>query len=629
VLEVLAHADLAHEAVLVAVHARQLPHVREDVLQPVRELEGVDVAQPVLHVRVHHELGQPQDLAAEVEGVAEARLLALLGGQRLHGLEVEVVVEVEVVDVFAVDEEVEHVVALPADLQAGLDPVDLRALEELSRGEGAEEVLLVERLARLAVQLVEHVALEQLLVADAHLDRVLRRAVLLVPAVHQGHVHRAARAAGALVEGLGRPEEPDRRRRQLRVERHRLQQRLEAVGQRKVEAVAKVVAHAVPLGRRRRRPLVGLELGGGGDGVDDRVVVEGRQVRVVRLDEDARRVVVDGHVHVARPRVEEVRERDPVLGAHRLADDDLVDVVELVPVVVVRVQVAVQRLELGPARDGHVERLCGEEGAEVKHVVVVRVRHVAQQLRGEAVERAHHGERELPATVRRPVHHLGEAQREVLVEPARDRAVLVGVELDRDRLERLDVEDVVAVVERRLLVVEGREAHALKVPPVPLLAPHHDPHRAPLRDVDRLDHLRHLVHKRDRAGHVVEDVDHADLLPRHRHVLEELEDRVRDVLERAQVHPLVVPELFGGHVAVVLHNLAQVLGRHLLLLVLRVAKLALLRVALGVELQPLARLLLQLVAGRLGERRSALALHHRRRHDGVPGTCREECERSF
>ena len=43
--------------------------------------------------------------------------LALLGGQRLHRLQVEVVVEVQVVDVLSVDEEVQHVVALPAHLQ--------------------------------------------------------------------------------------------------------------------------------------------------------------------------------------------------------------------------------------------------------------------------------------------------------------------------------------------------------------------------------------------------------------------------------------------------------------------------------------------------------------------------------
>ena len=69
-----------------------------------------------------------------MEGGTEARLLALLGGERLDGLEVEVVVEVQVVDVLAVDEQVEHVVALPADLQTGLDPVELRALVRVRVG---------------------------------------------------------------------------------------------------------------------------------------------------------------------------------------------------------------------------------------------------------------------------------------------------------------------------------------------------------------------------------------------------------------------------------------------------------------------------------------------------------------
>lgn len=45
---------------------------------PTHQLEGVDVAEAVLHVRVDDELGQAQDLARQVERVAEARLLALL-----------------------------------------------------------------------------------------------------------------------------------------------------------------------------------------------------------------------------------------------------------------------------------------------------------------------------------------------------------------------------------------------------------------------------------------------------------------------------------------------------------------------------------------------------------------------
>jgi hypothetical protein len=43
--------------------------------------------------------------------------LACLGGERLGGLEVEVVVQVQVVEVLAVDQQVEHVVALPTHLQ--------------------------------------------------------------------------------------------------------------------------------------------------------------------------------------------------------------------------------------------------------------------------------------------------------------------------------------------------------------------------------------------------------------------------------------------------------------------------------------------------------------------------------
>jgi hypothetical protein len=41
-----------------------------------------------------------------------------LGGERLDGLQVEVVVEVEVVQVLAMDQQVEHVVPLPAHLRA-------------------------------------------------------------------------------------------------------------------------------------------------------------------------------------------------------------------------------------------------------------------------------------------------------------------------------------------------------------------------------------------------------------------------------------------------------------------------------------------------------------------------------
>lgn len=40
-LQIFAHPDLSHQLVLVAVHACQLTHMGEDVLQPIRQLQNI------------------------------------------------------------------------------------------------------------------------------------------------------------------------------------------------------------------------------------------------------------------------------------------------------------------------------------------------------------------------------------------------------------------------------------------------------------------------------------------------------------------------------------------------------------------------------------------------------------
>jgi hypothetical protein len=48
----------------------------------------------------------------------------------------------EVVEILAMDEEVEHVVPLSTDLKASFDPIEFGGLEELGRHQRAEQVLL-------------------------------------------------------------------------------------------------------------------------------------------------------------------------------------------------------------------------------------------------------------------------------------------------------------------------------------------------------------------------------------------------------------------------------------------------------------------------------------------------------
>ena len=86
-------------------------------------------------------------------------------------------------------------------------------------------------------------------------------------------------------------------------------------------------------------------------------------------------------MHEVRQIVVEVRESDPVLCPDRLPDDDLVDVVELVPIVIQGSRILDQRLVFRTPGNSDVQCLSGEEGLQVEQVEVVVVDQVSHQLK--------------------------------------------------------------------------------------------------------------------------------------------------------------------------------------------------------------------------------------------------------
>ena len=70
------------------------------------------------------------------------------------------------------------------------------------------------------------------------------------------------------------------------------------------------------------------------DGVNQRVKVEGWEVRVLCLDEYDRGSVVPGEMDMKRKGVVEVGEGDTVLRTQRLTNDNLVDIIKLIPVLI-------------------------------------------------------------------------------------------------------------------------------------------------------------------------------------------------------------------------------------------------------------------------------------------------------
>lgn len=67
------HAAGGKGNALAPARTRELAHVGEGVLQAVCQLESVHVAQPELHVGIHYQLGQAQNLQGEQAGRAGCR----------------------------------------------------------------------------------------------------------------------------------------------------------------------------------------------------------------------------------------------------------------------------------------------------------------------------------------------------------------------------------------------------------------------------------------------------------------------------------------------------------------------------------------------------------------------------
>ena len=67
---------------------------------------------------------------------------------------------------------------------------------------------------------------------------------------------------------------------------------------------------------------------------------------------------------------------NPVLSPHWLPDDDLVDIVKLIPVLILKADVPNEGLKLGTPRYCHIKSFGGEECLEIKQVEIIIIHKV-------------------------------------------------------------------------------------------------------------------------------------------------------------------------------------------------------------------------------------------------------------
>ena len=191
------------------------------------------------------------------------------------------------------------------------------------------------------------VGLQKLLVGNANLDRLARRTVFLIPPLDQRNINGTTSTATLLVEWMRSPVEDDSVGRVLGVDGRVGKQWTRSGWQGKVLVGLPAVKHVLLV------HVAGREQVPSGDGVDRGIKVKGRQVRILRPDIHDGGGMVEGNLDRARHAVVHKRICNFVFRADGCADDDLVDVVELVPVFLGRIGVPVEGLEFRPTRDSH------------------------------------------------------------------------------------------------------------------------------------------------------------------------------------------------------------------------------------------------------------------------------------
>ena len=130
-LEILAHSNLFHQLVFVTVHSSKLTNVCKHVLEAIGQLERVHIVQSVLDMTIHNQFRQTKNFTAKMESITESGLFTFFSGQSLHGLQIEVVIQMQIVQVLTMNQQVQHVITLTADLKANFDPIKSGGLEKL------------------------------------------------------------------------------------------------------------------------------------------------------------------------------------------------------------------------------------------------------------------------------------------------------------------------------------------------------------------------------------------------------------------------------------------------------------------------------------------------------------------
>ena len=111
-----------------------------------------------------------------------------LSCQCLDWFQIEVVIQMQVIQIFSMNQQIQHVITLSTYLKAHFYPIQSRRLEEFGGFKRSEQISFLLRLWRSVMQSIQNIIFQQFLIAHPDFNGLTRRTMFSIPCFDQWNI---------------------------------------------------------------------------------------------------------------------------------------------------------------------------------------------------------------------------------------------------------------------------------------------------------------------------------------------------------------------------------------------------------------------------------------------------------
>ena len=138
--------------------------------------------------------------------IAETQFLTFFRRQGLYGFQIEIVIQMKIIRILSMNQRIQNVVTLTADLQTDFDPIECRRLKEFRWFERSEEITFLLWFRFAMMKSIENETFQEFLTGNTNFHRMFTGTMFTIPRLDQGNIQSTTHVNRTKIEGTWSPE---------------------------------------------------------------------------------------------------------------------------------------------------------------------------------------------------------------------------------------------------------------------------------------------------------------------------------------------------------------------------------------------------------------------------------------